>query len=165
MSLGYDIDVYQESINKTFKEYLVQFDFFKRIMENYGFVILPKEEANSMQIPDGTGLFETLFNEMEKELQQNPKLKTNIKSSLQMTPEEKQISFLNRYYIFKKIRNVDAKKIESVMTVHEEEDDPEFPGTPEGTPPAIQIARAKKEKEEKTNKNVPKATNRKITLN
>ena len=85
-----------------------------------------------------------------------------------MTPEEKQISFLNRYYIFKKIRNVDAKKIESVMTVHEEEDDPEFPGTPEGTPPAIQIARAKKEKEEKeekTNKNVPKATNRKITLN
>ena len=165
LSLGYDIDVYQESINKTFKEYLVQFDFFKRIMENYGFVILPKEEANSMQIPDGTGLFETLFNEMEKELQQNPKLKTNIKSSLQMTPEEKQISFLNRYYIFKKIRNVDAKKIESVMTVHEEEDDPEFPGTPEGTPPAIQIARAKKEKEEKTNKNVPKATNRKITLN
>ena len=27
MSLGYKIDVYQESINKTFSEYLVNFDF------------------------------------------------------------------------------------------------------------------------------------------
>ena len=36
MSLGYAIGVYQESINKTFKEYLVNFNYFVRMMENYG---------------------------------------------------------------------------------------------------------------------------------
>ena len=28
-SIGYPIDVYQDSINKTFTEYLVHFDYFK----------------------------------------------------------------------------------------------------------------------------------------
>jgi len=164
LSLGYDIDVYQESINKTFKEYLVQFDFLVRIMENYGFVILPTEEAKSMELPDGSGLFETLYNQMENELKQNPKLKANIKSSMRMSPEEKQISFLNRYYIFKKIRNVDVKKINAVLELQESE--VEFPGTPEGTPPDVQIARAKQQEEEnlKTTKNIPRLTNKKITL-
>ena len=36
-SLGYSIDVYQESINKVFREYLVNFKYLQRILENYGF--------------------------------------------------------------------------------------------------------------------------------
>ena len=32
-----------------------------------------------------------------------------------MSPEEKRISFMNRYFVFKKVRNVDAKKIESIF--------------------------------------------------
>ena len=36
-SLGYKINVYQESINKSFVEYLVNFDYFKQLMYNYGF--------------------------------------------------------------------------------------------------------------------------------
>ena len=42
-SLGYPIDVYQESINKTFREYLVNFDYLNRLMENYGFVLLSRD--------------------------------------------------------------------------------------------------------------------------
>jgi hypothetical protein len=31
-------DVYQESINKTFREYLVNYPLLVRMMENYGFI-------------------------------------------------------------------------------------------------------------------------------
>jgi hypothetical protein len=37
-----------------------------------------------------------------------------------MSPEEKQISFMNRYFVFKKIRNVDAKKMGEVITKQQE---------------------------------------------
>jgi len=105
LSLGYPIDVYQESINKTFREYLVQYDFLKRIMENYGFTLLPHEEAVSMNLPDGSATFEKMHQNMENELQNNKYLKSNIRTAHNMTPEEKTISFLNRYYIFKKIKS------------------------------------------------------------
>ena len=45
-SVGYAIDVYQESINKTFREYLVNYDYLVRIAENFGLVPLSKEESN-----------------------------------------------------------------------------------------------------------------------
>lgn len=32
-----------------------------------------------------------------------------------MKPYEKEISFLNRYFIFKKIRHVDSKKISTIL--------------------------------------------------
>lgn len=180
LSLGYPIDVYQESINKTFQEYLVQFTFFKRVMENYGFTIISQEEATANNLPDGSALFETMYKNMEQEVKQNTYLKSNIRSALNMTPEEKQISFLNRYYIFKKVRNVDTKNIKAVMNFDDEEEEKEeekekednsieyqtgsideYPGSPEGTPPAIQIQRAKEEAEKKK---MPKKTNKKITL-
>ena len=45
---GYGIDVYQESINKTFREYLVNFDYLTRVLENYGFVLLTKDELKTI---------------------------------------------------------------------------------------------------------------------
>ena len=159
LSLGYGIDVYQESINKTFKEYLVNFTFFKRLMENYGFIILPDEEAKSMNFTNGSDLFETLFQNMQQEINENKKISANYRTADKMSSEEKQISFLNRYYIFKKVRNVDAKKIESVMSfATEEEEEDSRPPSPDGTPPQIQIERAKNQA------NVPKATGKKIVL-
>ena len=59
-SLGYAIDVFQETIGKSFIEYLVNFEFFKNIMEKYGFVLISKEEANDMNLPNSNGLFSDL---------------------------------------------------------------------------------------------------------
>ena len=42
--LGYAIDVYQDSINKMAREYLVNYKYLTRILENYGFVLAPLEE-------------------------------------------------------------------------------------------------------------------------
>jgi len=114
MSLGYAVNVYQESINKVFREYLVNFNYLIRIMEDYGFVLVSKEEAHKMDLPDGSGLFSELFTHLEIEMKKNP-LKQDYGTAPNMTIEEKQISFMNRYFIFKKVRNVDAEKMGKII--------------------------------------------------
>mgnify|MGYP006137953963 CR=1 FL=1 len=115
MSVGYPIDVYQESINKVFREYLVNFTYFTQLMEDYGFILITKEEAVKMGMPNSTGLFGELFATMENEIKINPKLKIDYKDAVYMSQEEKQISFLNRYFVFKKMRHVDAKKLGEII--------------------------------------------------
>jgi hypothetical protein len=128
MSLGYSIDVYQESINQILREYLVNFKYFTRIMEDYGFVLVTKEEANHMNLPDGSMLFSELFNYMELDIKMNPKKEADYGKALLMSPEEKTISFMNRYFVFKKLRNVDVSKMEEVIlkkeaVVHEAQEE------------------------------------------
>ncbi len=110
-SLGYAIDVFQESINKTFREYLVNYTYFTRMLENYGFVLLPTEESAKLHLPASTGLFSDLFKSMNEELKRFPKNKSLYKEAPNMTAGERKISFLNRYFVYKKIRNVDADKV------------------------------------------------------
>jgi hypothetical protein len=97
--LGYAINVYQESINKYFREYLVNFTYFIRIMENYGFKLLTNEEAKELDMPSGMGNFKTLY-------------KDHYKLSL----NEKKISFYNNFFIFKKINSVDAEKVKITLS-------------------------------------------------
>jgi len=115
LSLGYAIDVYQESINQVFREYLVNFDYLKRIMEDYGFVLSTKEEAQNMNLLDGTGMFEDMFHSMELEVKINPRRKSDYRKAVYMSSEEQTISFLNRYFVFKKVRSVDVKKMSNII--------------------------------------------------
>ena len=110
-SLGYTIDVYQETIGKNFKEYLVNFTYFKTIMENYGFILVSKTEANDMNLPNGSGMFNELFTHMESQMLVEPELKKSFGDSHKMSHEEKKISFYNRYFVFKKERNVGTIKL------------------------------------------------------
>jgi len=110
-SLGYKINVFQETINKMFAEYLVNFDYLDRIMENYGFKLLMRDEAKSLGLPEGSGLFSELYTLMQKEVEKNPFKKNDYGSALEMNSNEKRISFLNRYFVFKKISNVNDEKI------------------------------------------------------
>tara|TARA_B110001450_G_scaffold110795_6_gene104617 strand:+ start:6124 stop:9885 length:3762 start_codon:yes stop_codon:yes gene_type:complete len=106
--LGYPIDIYQESINKTFREYLVNFKFLTRIMENYGFVLLNDDEFKQLGLPSSLGNFEELYNYMNLEIKMDKRITHKIGSALKMSDEEKKISYLNKYFIFKKIRNIDT---------------------------------------------------------
>ncbi len=106
--LGYAIDVYQETINKTFREYLVNFNYLTRLMENYGFVLLNESELKELNLYNSIGTFEELFNLMNTEIKSNKSLLYKIGNSQNISNEEKQISFLNKYFIFKKIRDIDA---------------------------------------------------------
>ena len=93
-SLGYPIDVYMESIGVKTREYLVNFDYFTTIMRHYGFTL---ENVKSKKVfKNGTNMFDTLKKITVKT--------SNIYEKLK--PLEKEISFNNRYFIFRKtIRN------------------------------------------------------------
>jgi hypothetical protein len=115
-SIGYAINVFQDTIGKTFREYLVNFNYFIRIMEDYGFVVISKDEANQKGLPNGTGLFEELFNDMQAETRYAPRRKNDYKNAHLMTDDEKQISYMNRYFVFTKVRNVDGTNIYKNLT-------------------------------------------------
>ena len=80
-------------------------------MENYVFIPVTEEEAESKGFPSAIGSFSELFDVMKQQISRKQLNKKNIGNALNMTTDEKSISFLNNYFIFKKVRNVDAKQI------------------------------------------------------
>ena len=113
MGLGYGVDVFQESINKTFREYLVHPEFLRKVMFDYGFSLLRREEAQSIGFSSGSGLFSDLFGRLKEETGAvGGRFGGGVAgvrnggdgygNAVHMSVEEKAISFLNRYYIFRK---------------------------------------------------------------
>lgn len=129
-SIGYEIEVYQDSINKATREFLVNFDYLTQLLENYGFDLVSPEEAATTLVfpmPDGTATFDSMYHQMELDCKKkreegagavddegwSRQCRQEYGSALYMTPEEKQISFYNRYFIFRKNRNINAKQLKS----------------------------------------------------
>jgi hypothetical protein len=109
--IGYKISVFQESINQLIPEYLVNYDYLNRIMEDYGFALVLREDAKKMGLPEGSGMFIELYHLMQDELQKQPLKRNEYGQAVSMNANEKTISFLNRYFVYKKIRTVNAEKI------------------------------------------------------
>ena len=120
-SVGYAINVYQETINKTFREYLVNFNYFVKVMEDFGFVLVSKESAHKMGLPSGSGLFDELFYHMQSEMKRNPRVESDYGTAHLMTADEKRISFLNRYFVFRKANRVDSEKVARLLLKSEAE--------------------------------------------
>ena len=129
-SIGYEIEVFQDSINKATREYLVNFDYLTQLLENYGFDLVSPEEAGTtltQALPDGTATFDGMYHQMEIECKKKReegggggggggwerRCQQEYGSALYMSAEEKQISFYNRYFIFRKNRNINAKQLKS----------------------------------------------------
>ena len=117
--LGYKINVFQESINKSFHEFLVNYSYLTRIMANYGFKLISKSEAKSLGFNDGTGMFYDLYNAMMSEIRRDPSKAPEYKSAPDMSANEKSISFLNRYFIYRKVSNENAEKL-TEMFLHKD---------------------------------------------
>ena len=113
---GYAINVYQESINKAFKEYLVNFNYVTILMENYGFAKVTDSEAKELGLTHSISSFSDYYTNMENEITSNEEVANAYGRSSKMTPEEKFVSFLNNCFVFKKIRNVDEVNIENILT-------------------------------------------------
>jgi len=147
--LGYAIDVFQESINKVFREYLVNFAYLIRIFENYGFILVPEDEIKSMGLPNSTGLFGELFESMKQEVDRNKKLVSEYGTSLDMASEEQRISFMNRYFMFRKVRSVNAEKVGKMLMNKgfiEEEEKEEKPVEKPVEKPQVKIKKTKAKK-------------------
>ena len=78
-----------ESIGKAHYEYLVNFNYFEKIMNYYGFILDNNFKINEKKL-NGSDSFETL----EK----------IFKKKYKLTENDKQISFMNKYFVFKKKR-------------------------------------------------------------
>ena len=111
-SLGYAIDVYQETINKVFTEYLVNYDYLTNVLRNYGF----EPDQNAIK----KSSFKDLYTDYKKSIK-----KDNRKS--EMNVGEQKISFLNRLFVFRKVRNIiDIEKItENMISGYSEEEEAE----------------------------------------
>jgi hypothetical protein len=98
----------------------VNFEYLTQLLENYGFDLVSPEEAATtlaFPMPDGTDTFDGMFHQMELDCkhksQQSQQSRNEYGSAMFMRPEEKQISFYNRYFIFRKNRNINAKHLKS----------------------------------------------------
>lgn len=101
LSLGRKISVFQESINKEFDEYLVNFDYFVSVMSDHGFM-LDNDFAVEQYKLGATENFENIYNALY-----------NKGNKLNMTEHEKKISFLNKCFVFKKVNNIVKSYIET----------------------------------------------------
>jgi hypothetical protein len=119
-SIGYRIDVYQESINQYIQEFLINFDYLNRVFEAYGFTVIDRIEAQELGLPEGSGLFSELFNNMLEEIKKNKYKEKEFLNAANMTAFEKKISFLNRYFVYKKIREVNTEKVELELGEYQE---------------------------------------------
>ena len=117
-SLGQEILVYQDSINQTIPEYLVNFRFLISEMDKFGLKVISKSEASQLGLPNGSGTFEELYNQMLDEIDKYPQKETEYKSAPTMRSYEKKISFLNRYFVFKKIRVVNTETLIRTILEH-----------------------------------------------
>jgi len=113
-SIGLPIVVYQESIGQPIMEYLVNFEYFKILMQDYGFELIKPEEANSMGFASATDTFDSLYNNMKKEARNK---NIFIRDALNMSNNEKEISFLNRYFIFKKVTELSQSTLNNIQKI------------------------------------------------
>ena len=120
-SIGYKIDVYQESINQVISEYLVNFNYLNRVISAYGFELVSTEEAKEFGLLDGSGTFNELFLNMLDEIKTNKNKAKDFDKSPYMSEFEKKISFLNRYFMYKKVRTVNTESIELELGEYQED--------------------------------------------
>jgi hypothetical protein len=118
-SIGLTVDVFQESIGQTISEYLVHFGYFQRLMDTCGFELLSVPEARAAGFPSGTGMFKSLFDLMVSKTKNVGTDANPYGKALQMTEFEKKISFLNRYFIFKKVREINSNDVRIDLTEYE----------------------------------------------
>ena len=137
-SIGLPILVFQESIDKHFIEYLVNFKYFVQLMENYGFVLVEKNEHQNMGFHESSGLFNRLYGMMQNEIQNDEDVLNEYRNAPNMSSFEKTVSFLNRYFIFKKVRElsqVSLNQMETILVKEKEEQEPNVNSNNKNTVP------------------------------
>ena len=107
-SLGKSIIVYMETINQYLEEYLVNFDYLTKLMNMNGFQVVGREEANKMGLPNGTGLFQEMF----QQIPPPKKDESSFGNSREMSEVDKEFSFMNRWFVFKKVEEVSTIKLD-----------------------------------------------------
>ena len=114
-SLGYEIQVWQESIGNYISEYLVNFEYLDGMMSKYGF------EPHHLDKGDIFRKSRASFEELFRIMRENHASNSLYAKALGMSNEEKTLSFLNDYFIYKKVRDVDCANLRHAVVVSKTE--------------------------------------------
>jgi hypothetical protein len=114
-SLGYEIQVWQESIGNYISEYLVNFEYLDGMMSKYGF------EPHHLDKGDIFRKSRASFEELFKIMREHHASNSLYAKALGMSNEEKTLSFLNDYFIYKKVRDVDCANLRHTVVVSKTE--------------------------------------------
>ena len=111
---GKEIDVFVKTIGRNHSEFLVNFKYFDKIMEEYGFSLVSRKP------------FEEYYNELIEEKNignYDPKeFKKNIEMAKNMSEDEKRFSFLSSGFIYKKERNSSDSLFKKLVELMEKKD-------------------------------------------
>lgn len=98
IKLGEQIEIYMESIGKPIKEFIVDFNLLKVRLAEKGIEVLRVEDCNALGIEKSIESFQTSYNKVV-----NSDDKSQLAKDIRvMSQEEKDYSFLNSWFIFKK---------------------------------------------------------------
>jgi len=104
---GKKITVYIESIGKHIDEYLVSFDYLVKRLEEKGIRLLTALEYGDLGLVTSHGTFEEQYNKMYQYVQKNERRRDKEIQDLThavnfLSNEEKRLSFMYRWFIFRK---------------------------------------------------------------
>ena len=123
-TVGKKITVYMQSIGQSHAEYLVNFTYFTQLMKSYEFEPLSSEELKALGLSTDVS-----FKGMYKHMQQHSSMekqsmeKQSMEKQYVMSREEQTVSFLNRFFVFKKMKIVSTKRMQQLETTMRELDE------------------------------------------
>lgn len=91
-NIGKKIKVYIQTINQILDEYLVDYELLKYKLGQYNIRPVEDKDLEQLKLKSSSGSFEDIFNEVT----------SNKKNKVDMNDLQKEFSFLNRFFIFKK---------------------------------------------------------------
>ena len=104
---GTEIDVFVKSIGNVHREYLVNFLFFDKIMEEYGFELVTRHS------------FEEYYQQLIEST--HPDQKRMRENALKMSEEEKRFSFFNSGFMYRKVKNSSDQLLRKLVDLMEKE--------------------------------------------
>ena len=69
------------------------------------------ENSPELGLPATSGSFRQLYGQLQEEVSRNPRIVNKYGKSLDMSVGERKVSFLNKYFVYRKTHNVDAKSV------------------------------------------------------
>jgi hypothetical protein len=102
-SIGLAIDVEFISIGTTHKEYLVPFELLKKKLKAIGFELLDKKDLTDLGLNSSTNTFDVSYEMAQKS-----------KKVYNMSDAVKEFSFLNRWFIFKRVGEIGVSDIPKI---------------------------------------------------
>lgn len=112
-NIGKQITVYIDSINKQMPEFLVDFKLLQIVLKQYNIELMSQDDCIQLGLNQSTSLFEEVYDNVHKDnnkILDTSTLNPPINAVTNMTDVEKELSFMNRWFVFRKYESNHKQK-------------------------------------------------------